>query len=324
MKRKKWTALLVLLLACILTGCGSKGKDTAGYQIYFTNIDGSKLITHIYSSQQKDPQGLLKEMFEQMNNPYAAENEKCLIPEGVEITDYTLMDGQLTVTFNDAYRKLDNISEVLLRSGIVLMTTQISDVRTVVFHIGDSVLKDSAGEPVGAMTSSMFINNPVGINSYQYASLSLYFSNKAGDKLVREMRNVHYSSNTTLEKVILEQLQSGPMNEHLQAVIPSNVRILNVKTDKKTCTVNLSKEFLTENTGGNASPEIVVFSIVNSLCDMLNVERVQFEVEGEMDVIFRDELSFGGPFHRNSELIEAAGTSFGEPNEIIAEPSIGL
>lgn len=324
MKREKRTALLILLLSCILTGCGLKGKDTAGYQIYFTNTEGSKLMTHTYSSQQKDPDSLLGEMLEEMKNPYSTENEKCLIPEGVEITDYNLMDGQLTVTFNDEYQKLDNISEVLLRSGIVLMTTQISDVRTVVFHIGDNVLKDSAGEPVGAMTSNMFINNPVGINSYQYASLSLYFSNKAGDKLVREMRNVHYSSNTTLEKVVLEQLQSGPMNEQLQAVIPSNVRILNAKVDKKTCTVNLSKEFLTEDTGSKASPEVVIFSIVNSLCDMLNVDRVQFEVEGETDVIFRDELSFGGPFHRNSELIEAAGASSGEPNEIIAEPSIGL
>lgn len=324
MGRKKWAVLFALLLACMLAGCGKKGKDSAGYLIYFTNTEGSKLLTHTYTSQETDKTVLLGKLFEQMGQPRSSDGESALMPEDVEILDYNLTDGQLTVTFNDAYRNMNNISEVLLRSGIVMMTTQVSGVRTVVFHIGDTVLKDSSGEPVGAMTSNMFINNPVGINSYQYASLSLYFSNQEGNKIVREMRNVHYSSNTTLEKVILEQLQKGPMNERLQPVLPESVRILDVKSDKKTCTVNLSKEFLTESAQSNANAEVVVFSMVNSLCDMLNVDRVQFEVEGETDVLFRDQLSFGGPFHRNSEIIETAGASSEKPDEMIAEPSIGL
>ncbi|MDO5539146.1 MAG: GerMN domain-containing protein [Eubacteriales bacterium] len=324
MKKKERTLLLVLFLICALTGCGRKTGDTAGYQVYFSNSEASKLVSHTHVSQKTEPTAVLEELFAQMRLPYAAEEEKSLLPEKVEIDKFDLMDGQLTITFNDEYRNMDNVSEILLRAGIVMMATQVNDVRTVVFHIGDSVLKDSSGEPVGAMTSNMFINNPVGINSYQYASLTLYFSNKAGDKIVREMRNVHYSSNTTLEKVLMEQLQKGPMNERLRPVLSSNVRVLDVKVDKKTCIVNLSKEFLEQKPETSMSPEVEVFSIVNSLCDMLNVDRVQFQIEGNSDVLFRDELSFNGPFHRNSELIETVDSSSEEPDEIIAEPSIGL
>lgn len=324
MKKKEKMLLFVLFLICILAGCGRKPGDTAGYQIYFSNSDASKLVSHTHVSQKTEPEALLEEMFDEMRLPYAAEEEKSLFPENVAIDKFDLMDGQLTITFNDEYRNMDNVSEILLRAGIVMMTTQVNEVRTVVFHIGDAVLRDSSGEPVGAMTSSMFINNPVGINSYQYASLTLYFSNKAGDKIVREMRNVHYSSNTTLEKVLMEQLQKGPMNERLKPVLSANVRVLNISIDKKTCTINLSKEFLEQKTGTAISPEVEIFSIVNSLCDMLNVDRVQFQIEGNSDVLFRDELSFNGPFHRNSELIETVEASSEEPDEMIAEPSIGL
>lgn len=324
MKKRERTLLLVLFLICALSGCGRKAGDTAGYQVYFSNSEASKLVSHTHVSQKTEPVAILEELFEEMRLPYAAEEEKSLLPENVEIDKFDLTDGQLTVTFNGEYRNMDNVSEILLRAGIVMMATQVNDVRTVVFHIGDAVLKDSSGEPVGAMTSNMFINNPVGINSYQYASLTLYFSNKAGDKIVREMRNVHYSSNTTLEKVLMEQLQKGPMNERLKPVLSSDVRVLNISVDKKTCTINLSKEFLEQKTGDSMSPEVEVFSIVNSLCDMLNVDRVQFQIEGNSDVLFRDELSFSGPFHRNSELIETVDSSTEGTDEIIAEPSIGL
>jgi len=323
MKKRKRALFLALLLICAVTGCGRKKGDTAGYQVYYTNSEMSKLVTNVCTVQETEPLKVLEVLLEKMRLSSSGETVKSLLPEEVEIVDYTLTDGQLTLTFNEAYLEMDHISEVLLRAGIVLMATQISDVRTVVFHIGNDVLRNSAGEPVGAMRGSTFINNPVGINSYQYASLSLYFSNGAGDKIVREMRNVHYSSNTTLEKVIMEQLQKGPMNERLNPVLPSEVRVLGVSVDQKTCTVNLSEEFLEAETDPSVSPEVAVFAVVNSLCDMLDVDRVQFEVEGSSDVVYKDELSFEGPFHRNSDLIETADSS-GKPDEIIAEPSIGL
>ena len=64
--------------------------------------------------------------------------------------------------------------------------------------------------------------------------LVLYFSSLSGDKIVKEMRNVHYSTNTTLEKVILEQLAAGPMNSKLSGVLSEEVRVLDVKVSEKT------------------------------------------------------------------------------------------
>lgn len=330
MTRKKRCCFLTLLLILMLlsAGCSKKRTEKTGYQVYYTNAARSNLLTEQYKTEETNPMLLMGELLKQLKNPSSVQEHYSLIPDTVEIMEYSLVGGQATITFNEAYRQVEPVSEILLRAGVVETVSQIRDVSTVVFHIGNEVLKNNAGEPVGAMTSSMFINNPVGINSYQYASLTLYFASQNGDKITKEMRNVHYSSNTTLEKVLAEQLIKGPMNKQLKPILPSNLLVLSISMDKKTATIDLDKKFL-EQDGLGVTPEVTIYGIVNSFCDVLNVDKVQFKVNGETDILFGGSLSLNGPFHRNSEIIESAESMGTVENEdgkeqLIAEPSIGL
>lgn len=322
-KSRLWIAAASLVL---LTGCGQKKTDTSGYQVFYVNDEGNTLMSASYPLKGENTLECIQEMWKKMRESVAGSGQSSLIPEGLEIQDLDLTGGQLTITFNTEYNKMSKVQEVLLRAGLVEGVTQFSDVKTVVFHVGEDVLRDHNGEPVGAMTRSNFINNPVGINSYQYASLVLYFSNMTGDKIVREMRNVHYSTNTTLEKVILEQLIAGPMNSRLGGVLSEHVKVLDVKVSDKTCTLNLNQAFLSTAEGA-AQPEVVIYAMVDSLCDNLGVDKVQFQVEGSSDVVYGEALSLAGPFHRNSEIIEMQeGTTDATENESqeLGEPQIGL
>lgn len=324
MNKKRYLWLAVAVLAVLLAGCGKSGTEVSGYKVYYTNQARTKLITESYTSQKTDATEILGDLFQRMNAPLTPAEHEPLMPEGVEITEYTLTDGQLTVTFNDNYLRMDNVTEILLRAGLVNTAAQVEGVRTVVIHIGDGILCDSAGEPVGAMTAGMFINNPVGINSYQYASLPLYFANKDGTKLVREVRNVHYSSNTTLEKVVIEQLLKGPTNQQLQQTLPQGLRVLDATVESGMCTLNLNEEFISGKTAEGVLPEVTIYSIVNSLCDALGTERVQFRVEGDSEIIYREQLNLSGPFHRNSELIEVISDVPAQTDAELQKPSIGL
>lgn len=314
-------SVLAVLLLISMAGCTKKGTDSSGYQIYYTNIERTRLVEESYHAQSGETDGVVAELLAKLASPSMSAEHSSVLTSGVEITGNSLSDGQLTVTFNDAYQNLDNAGEILLRAGIVMTMTQVKDVRTVVFHIGNDVLRDISGEPVGAMTAGMFINTQVGINSYRYASLTLYFSNRDGSKLVREVRNVHYSSNTTLERVVMEQLLKGPMSTQLLPVLPEDVRVLSVAVEDNLCTLNLSKEFLNVRGDENLLPEVTIYSIVNSLCDVLGVERVQFQVEGQTNVLYKESLNLTGPFHRNSDLIEITESTGAEQD---AKPSIGL
>lgn len=321
--KKVTYCLLALLLVLCFSGCGKDTGDGGGHYIYCTNLERTRLARFEYDLQNEKPEEAVGEMLKHMQEP-TGEDHASVFPQEVRVSGYTLMDGQLTVKFNETYNQMDNVTEILLRAAVVRTVSQIPEVRTVVFHIGTDVLRDAEGEPVGAMTNSQFINNPVGINSYQYAALSLYFANADGTKIVKETRNVHYSSNTTLEKVVMEQLQKGPMSDQLQPVLSNDIKVLNITVEQKMCTINFSKEFINGTAEKKVKPEVTVYSIVNTLCDMLNVDRVQLQVEGETDLRYADVLSLNGPFHRNSELIETTENQEVSEQEFFEEPSIGL
>lgn len=69
------------------------------------------------------------------------------------------------------------------------------------------------------------------------------FSNKAGTRLVPETREVHYSSNISLEKLVMEQLIEGPRKSGLLATIPSETKLITITVVDGVCYVNLDEMF---------------------------------------------------------------------------------
>lgn len=118
----------------------------------------------------------------------------------------------MDLTFNEKYTSLDAAEEVLLRAAVVKHLVQISGIDYVSFYIGEEPLMAADNTPVGLMSNEDFIQN-VGssLHSYQSTSLTLYFANKDGDKLVKEtVNNVRYNSNISMERLVIEQLLKGP------------------------------------------------------------------------------------------------------------------
>lgn len=61
--------------------------------------------------------------------------------------------------------------------------------------------------PVGQMNADSFVENTGdAINEETVTTLTLYFANKSGDKLVKEKVNVTGSSNISVEKLVVESL----------------------------------------------------------------------------------------------------------------------
>lgn len=316
---------IMIIVLMTFTGCATKTVDNSGYQIYYTNANRTMLLSANYVITKEEPLEIVQEIWDKMRDPGNAAEQYSLIPEKLEAVKWDLTDGQLTVTFNAEYINMEKLSEVMLRAAFVEAATQLPEIKTVAFHIGNDVLRNSRNEPIGAMSRSNFINNPVGINSYQHASLTLYFASNDGNSVVREVRDLHYSTNITLPKVVMEQLLKGPMTKNLRNVFSDDVKVLDIYVDDKSCTVNLNKAFLQDGEDLSVKPEVVIYSIVNTLCDVLEIDRVQFQIDGDSNVKYAGELSFSGPFHRNSSLITTLdNTASDEDSKELVEPQIGL
>ena len=198
---------------------------------------------------------------------------------------------------------MNSIREVITRAGVVKLFVQLPDIKYVKFTVEGNELTDSNGMPVSIMNNETFVEySGENINSYQYATIDLYFTNQDGTELIPEERTVYYNSNVPLEKVVLEQLMRGPTTEGLYPTIPSHFTILGVTTDSGNCYFNLDASFMNDALP-LADSSVAIYSIVNSIVDDCRVKRVQISINGENNLVFKDSIQLDQFFTKQNDLI---------------------
>lgn len=301
---RKWLWILLLTIPLLMAGCREQQQvDESGYRIWYINQDETCLKYENKELQSKNEEGLLREMMEVMRETPTDDELKPVIPEDVELLDFDFEHNQLYLDFSPEYKKMPKVYEVLCRAAIVRTMGQIDGVEYVDFQVNGEPLTDLEGKEIGLMNEDQFIENAgEEINAYKTADLTLYFSNKAGDKLVGQRVAMEYNSNISLEKLIVEQLIAGPPFEGAYPTIPSETKLLNISIKDNICYVNLDEGFL--GTGYNVIESIPVYSIVNSLIENTDAQKVQISINGETNRMFRESINFDTIFEKNEGLIE--------------------
>ena len=275
MKRvKKYvlTGMLLMLLA-VLTGCGTREPETGKkISVYYVNTAETKVEVHDQYLNTKTPEEQLEETMTFLSTTPEKLEYKAPFDMGFQVLDYEVEDGKLVINVDKAYSELSVTTEVLVRAAVVRTLTQLSNVKYVTITLEGSQLYDNAGELVGWMNAEQFINNDGNeINTYELVKVKLYFANADGDKLIAAYREKHYPTNTPLERFVVEELIAGPSGqiEGLYPVINPETKIINILTKDGICYVNLDSSFLT--VVNNVSTEVAVYSIVNSLVELDNI-----------------------------------------------------
>lgn len=301
---RKWLWILLLAVPLLMAGCRKQQQvDESGYRIWYINQNETCLKYENKELQSKNEEGLLREMMEVMRETPTDDELKPVIPEDVTLLDFDFEHNQLYLDFSPEYKKMPKVYEVLCRAAIVRTMGQIDGVEYVDFQVNGEPLTDLEGKEIGLMNEDQFIENAgEEINAYKTADLTLYFANKAGDKLVGQRVAMEYNSNISLEKLIVEQLIAGPPFEGAYPTIPSETKLLNISIKDKICYVNLDEGFL--GTGYNVIESIPVYSIVNSLIENTDAQKVQISINGETNRMFRESINFDTIFEKNEGLIE--------------------
>ena len=302
MKRvKKYvlTGMLLMLLA-VLTGCGTREPETGKkISVYYVNTAETKVEVHDQYLNTKTSEEQLEETMTFLSTTQEKLEYKAPFDMGFQVLDYEVEDGKLVINVDKAYSELSVTTEVLVRAAVVRTLTQLSNVKYVTITVEGSQLYDNAGELVGWMNAEQFINNDGNeINTYELVKVKLYFANADGDKLIAAYREKHYSTNTPLERFVVEELIAGPSGqiEGLYPVINPETKIINILTKDGICYVNLDSSFLT--VVNNVSTEVAVYSIVNSLVELDNINKVQILVNGEVPSTFSNST-----FERNLDYV---------------------
>lgn len=302
--RKTIALLLVCMLSVVsLFGCTKESADAAAYSIYYTNSDKTKLVTVSYKNSETDKEKLVGAMLDKMSETQKSDDIVVLKPEAVKITKYEVSNDLVNVYFNDEYYNMSNSIEALYRGAVVKTLTQITGIDYVMFYVSDSPVTYTDGMQIGMMSAGDFIDDTDdNVNNLQWSELTLYFANQKGDKLVKDNVSVAYSRSVSVERVIVEQLINGPDIASCSKTLPSGMKLLSISVTDGTCYVNLDSSFLNEMV--NVSDTIPIYSIVNSLCELSEIDNVQILVNGDSKKTFRESISLDSTFEMNTELVQ--------------------
>ena len=311
MKNWKRMFLLVLVslaamgLAAVLGGCGQDKEaleegETA-YQIYYLNSAMTRLEPREYRTKTTDTELLVQELMERFRNVPADMDCQAALSEKVVYQGFKQEERVLYLYFDNNYTSMKAEREILCRGALAKTLTQVPGIEYINIYSGDQPLMDKGSMPVGMLAGGDFIDSISDVNAYEKTELTLYFTDAAGEKLYPEKREVMHNINTSVERVVLEELIGGPEQEGLAPTLDPGTKLLNVSVNENVCYLNFDTTFLTNSQEVNEY--IPIYSIVNSLSELSSVNRVQITINGEQNVKFRDSVSLNTLFERNLDYI---------------------
>ena len=290
-------SMFVLILCC---GC----QRNVAYQgkgniiLYQVAEDGSHLESAEYEMQgeNKDNVVLIQELLD-------------CFKKRADIRDFQLKEKQLTIYFLSSYYNLDKIDEVLLRASIVKTLCQLDGVEYVEFYVEEEPLTID-GENVGIMSKLSFLDSVGGEGYTQEKYVTLYFSSNDGTEMREISTKLTHDMTVPLARLLVEQLLKGPdeisdaNTSEVRDTIPSGTKLNSLTIRDHVCYVDFSREFM--NVLADVKGAVVVYSIVNTLCELSDVSKVQFTIDGEQQETYGDVKDFAGSFERNLDMVQGA------------------
>lgn len=110
--------------------------------------------------------------------------------------------------------------------------------------------------------------------------ITLYFPDQGADEVHPETRNLMVIDGGVARAAVLGLIR-GPQSQGLVPSIPEGTELLDISIANKICTVDFSKEFIANHSGGSAGELMTLSSIVKTLTQFDTIDKVQILVEGK-------------------------------------------
>jgi germination protein M len=297
---------MLFLPVLIMTGCSPSEQKGTAVDISYLNKKETKLVTETHYLESTDTKDMIVEVLTLLCSVPDNKELKATLTSGINIITYSYDGEQVIVSLGEKYKELSGTTEVLTRAALVRSLTNIPDVNYVMLTVNGESLTDLSGNAIGAMTADMFVNN-AGTQVEKVESkvtLRLYFANETGDGLVAVNRELTHNadlSNVSMEKLVVEQLISGPASDETFPTVSPDTKLLNITVKDGVCYLTFDSAMLTA--VNNVTTDVTIYSIVNSLVELSNINKVQISIDGNKDGKFRDKYEASTIFERNLSLV---------------------
>ena len=129
--------------------------------------------------------------------------------------------------------------------------------------------------------------------------LTLYYPNSDGSGLVSTDRSIVVADQEVI-KAMFTELATPPTG--MEKPLPKGTVLKSASLKDGVATIDLSKEFQTNFSGGSAGEEMTIYSIVNTLTTLSNIQSVQFLLDGKKQDGILGQLDTSAPIKPKDSL----------------------
>lgn len=283
--RERILSMLCALL--LLAGCAPAGDGESGdYEVYFaaalpdSGAGDPVQGPAVQWEARRLPQNadVLSGLVECLLSGPVSDGLRSPFPDGVyQRSAPTLSDGVCEVDLSERYGGLSGVDLTIADYCIALTLCQVEGVEAV------SILVE--GEPISYRDHQLLRESDAVLSSAEdepvYLSADLYYLRQEGGLAV-EHRELLVPSGSAPQSVLLQALLSGPQTEGLSAPLTGQARVIDLWVDDGgICYINFDAAFLSQQPTSASHARLTLYAIVNTLCQLPNVDAVAFLVEGE-------------------------------------------
>ncbi len=139
--------------------------------------------------------------------------------------------------------------------------------------------------------------------SQEEVVVKIYFADANAMYLVPEEVTLT-KDNRSLAELMVAQLIAGPTVAEHNVVLPPETRLLSLEVVDGIAYVNFSEEVRTKHWGGSTGETMTIYSVVNTLTQLPEVDKVQFLIEGEKEEVIWGHGYTLEPFEYFADVIE--------------------
>lgn len=139
-------------------------------------------------------------------------------------------------------------------------------------------------------------------NSADKMRLTLYFPTK--DAMHLQPEEVVMSYNDHPARTAVELLIKGPKNKELVNVFPQGTILRGITVKNSIAYVDFDHNLLKNSQGGSSAESLLVASIVNTLTEFENIEKVQILIQGKVVGTIWGHMDVSEPLSRSEKIIK--------------------
>lgn len=276
--------ICIMALLFILTSC-STGRNTMTVKAAYMTDQGEESIQLITRTiKRTEGEELYRAIIEELIKSPEDERYTSVFPASTTVEDvkyyeaYGNYSGVIVAVLGGGYKYLEGIDKTIADYCIVMSMCELDGVSGVVVYSEEipSVLASNVLDPED------IIMNASALRTAQYNLNLWYPSNTRLGALDQMEKTVVATVDTDEAEVIFRALLDISTSSENIKFIDSATSVISSNIEKNICYLNLTDDFLRYFHYSPMGENLTIRAVANSICEMEEIEAVQFLINGNV------------------------------------------